>query len=187
MIRNRSRRFLFYTVMKRRCVIIHRITRNKRNVLAPRITHGLDGKRPVRSRNRICVMYSHADFADDADFYYDTFLCPTKIRGYQKICVICVICVTLKICGFSPLDRTGRFPLTQRNPMKKIDEKKEKEGDHVFMTHPLFILPPGIRCDAWQGYDRESGASRPKFPYLLNYPRNPSHFLRCNPLLPPSG
>ena len=141
MIRNRSRRFLFYTVMKRRCVIIHRITRNKRNVLAPRITHGLDGKRPVRSRNRICVMYSHADFADDADFYYDTFLCPTKIRGYQKICVICVICVTLKICGFSPLDRTGRFPLTQRNPMKKIDEKKEKEGDHVFMTHPLFILP----------------------------------------------
>ena len=136
MIRNRSRRFLFYTVMKRGCVIIHRITRNKRNVLAPRITHGLDGKRPVRSRNRSCMMYSHADFADDADFYYDTFLCPTEIRGYQKICVICElkiggrresqICVTLTICGFSPLDRTGRFPLTQRNPMKIIDEKKKK-------------------------------------------------------------
>ena len=39
---------------------------------------GLNGKRPVRSRNRICVMYCHADlafpsaadfqFADDADF-----------------------------------------------------------------------------------------------------------------------
>ena len=39
----------------RGCVIIHQITRNKRNVLAPRITHGLDGKRPVRSRNQICV------------------------------------------------------------------------------------------------------------------------------------
>ena len=25
----------------------------------------------------------------------------------------------------------------------------EKEGDHVFMTHPLFIFPPGIKCDAW--------------------------------------
>ena len=37
------------------CVIIHRITRNKLNILAPRITHGLRGKRPVRSRNRICV------------------------------------------------------------------------------------------------------------------------------------
>ena len=104
---------------ERRCVIIHRITRKKRNVLAPRITHGLDGKRPVRSRNRICV--------------------------------------TLIICG------------------------------HVFMTHPLFILPLGIRCDAWQGYDRESGASLPKFPYWLYYPRNPSLFSRCNPHLTPSG
>ena len=46
---------------------------------------------------------------------------------------------------FQPLDRTGRFPLTQRNPMKKIDEIKEKEGDHVFMTHPLFIFPLGIK------------------------------------------
>ena len=34
-------------------------------------------------------------------------------------------------------------------------------------------------------YDRESGASLPKFPYL--YPRNPSHFHCCNPLLTPSG
>ena len=136
---------------ERRCVIIHRITRNERNVLAPRITHGLDGKRPVRSRNRICVMYSHADlafpsaadfqFADDADFYYDTFLCPTKIRGYQKICVICVICVTLKICGFSPLDRTGRFPLTQRNPMKIIDEKKKKRVI-MYLGHTLFLFSP---------------------------------------------
>ena len=67
-----------------RCVIIHQITRNKRNVLAPWITHGLDGKRPVRSRNRICVMYSHADFADDADFFYDTFLCPTEKRLSKK-------------------------------------------------------------------------------------------------------
>ena len=30
------------------CIIIHRITQNKLNVLAPRITHGLDGKRPVQ-------------------------------------------------------------------------------------------------------------------------------------------
>ena len=29
---------------------IHRITRKKRNILAFRITHGLNGKRPVRSR-----------------------------------------------------------------------------------------------------------------------------------------
>ena len=55
----------------------------------------------------------------------------------------------------------------------------------------IFILygyekAPGIRCAAW-GYDRESGASLPKFPYLLDYPRNSSHCLRCNPLLPPSG
>ena len=41
--------------LSRGCVIIHQITRNKRNVLAPRITHGLAGKRPIRSRNRICV------------------------------------------------------------------------------------------------------------------------------------
>ena len=97
----------------RGCVIIHQITRNKRNVLAPRITHGLDGKRPVRSRNRICVIYSHADF------YYDTFLCPTEKRLSKKICVICElkiggrresqICVTLIICG------------------------------HVFMTRPHYI------------------------------------------------
>ena len=138
---------------ERGCAIIHRITGNKRNVLAPRITHGLDGKRPVRSRNRICVMYSHADFADDADFYHDTFLCPTEKRLSKKICVICEICVTLIICG------------------------------HVFMTHPLFILPPGIK---WMP-GGDSGASRPKFSYLLNYPKNPSHFRRCNPLLPPSG
>ena len=65
-------------------------------------------------------------------------------EAIKKICVICVICVTLIICGFSPLDRTGRFPLTPRNPMKKIDETKEKEGDHVFMTHPLFLV-----CLAW--------------------------------------
>ena len=120
---------------ERRCVIIHRITRNKRNVLAPRITHGLDGKRPVRSRNRICVMYSHADFADDADFFF-ALLCPIQKTHSSEICVISElkiggrresqICVTLIICGFSPLDRTGRFPLTQRNPMKIIDEKKKK-------------------------------------------------------------
>ena len=120
---------------ERGCVIIHRITRNERNVLAPRITHRLDGKRPVRSRNRICVMYCHADlafpsaadfqFADDADFFF-ALLCPIQKTHSSEICVICVICVTLIICGFSPLDRTGRFPLTQRNPMKKIDEKKKK-------------------------------------------------------------
>ena len=143
------------------CVIIHQITRNKRNVLAPRITHGLDGKRPVRSRNRICVMYSHADIADDADFFF-ALLCPIQKTHSSEICVICVICVTLTICGFSPLDRTGRFPLTQRNPMKKIDETKEKEGESCIYDTPSFLfchqashLMPG----------GESGASRPKFPY----------------------
>ena len=52
---------------------------------------------------------------------------------------------------FQPLDHIGRFPLTQRNPMKKIDEKNKKRVNHVFMTHPLFILPPGIRCAACRG------------------------------------
>ena len=37
----------------------------------------------------------------------------------------------------------------------------EKEGDHVFMTHPLFILPQA--SNVMPG--GESGASRPKFPY----------------------
>ena len=126
--------------MKRGCVIIHQITRNKRNVLAPRITHGLDGKRPVRSRNRICVMYSHADFADDADFFF-ALLCPIQKKHSSEICVISEICVTLTICGFSPLDRTGRFPLTQRNPMKIIDEKNRVGGKRSSFS-PTFVFRP---------------------------------------------
>ena len=33
------------------------------------------------------------------------------------------------------------------------------------MTHPLFILPQASNVMPAWGYDRESGASLPKFPY----------------------
>lgn len=41
---------------------------------------------------------------------------------------------------FQPLDRTGRFPLTQRNPMKIIDETKEKEGESCIYDTPSFYF-----------------------------------------------
>ena len=49
------------------------------------------------------MMYCHADFADDADLYYDTFFMSRRKEAIKKICVICEISVTLRIiCGFSP-------------------------------------------------------------------------------------
>ena len=40
----------------------------------------------------------------------------------------------------------------------------EKAPD-AYSTGGFYILPPGITFATWQGYDRESGTSRPKFPY----------------------
>lgn len=37
---------------------------------------------------------------------------------------------------FQPLDHIGRFPLTQRNPMKKIDKETKKRVCHGLMIHP---------------------------------------------------
>ena len=37
---------------------------------------------------------------------------------------------------FQPIDHIGRFPLTQRNPMKKIDKETKKRVCHGLMTHP---------------------------------------------------
>ena len=47
---------------------LHRITRSYRiHSCCTDYARNLNGKRPVRSWNRNCMMYSHADFADDAD------------------------------------------------------------------------------------------------------------------------
>ena len=40
----------------------------------------------------------------------------------------------------------------------------EKAPD-AYSTGGFYILQASIKCAAWQGYDRDSGASRPKFPY----------------------
>lgn len=59
-------------------------------------------------------------------------------------------------------------------PINMIPRKQKKPPKRN--SSGAFYFAPGIRCAAW-GYDRESGASLPKFPYLLNYPRNPSIFI----------
>ena len=53
------------------------------------------------------------------------FYVPQK-KGYQKNLRHLRHLRDLNNMWFQPLDRTGRFPLTLRNPMKKIDEKKKK-------------------------------------------------------------
>ena len=43
--------------------------------------------------------------------------------------------------------------------------RKQKKPSMRNSSGGFYILPASIKCDAWQEYDRESGASRPKFPY----------------------
>ena len=45
----------------------------------------LYGKRPVRSRNRNCMMYSPTDFADDADFTIIRFFVPQISQIYTDL------------------------------------------------------------------------------------------------------
>ena len=96
----------------------------------------LDGKRPVRSRNRNCIMYSPTDFTDLHGFYYYTFFYVTQISQIfhpitslnqmnKKICIIPIdriglnLCKSVKSVGhnnrwFKRLDRIGRFPFKFR-------------------------------------------------------------------------
>ena len=73
---------------------LHRITRSYRNILALRITHGFSrifGLWPMVSARNVLLLFCHADFADDADFY--------GISG-ESLC---------PISGGICIDRTGRL------------------------------------------------------------------------------
>ena len=69
-------------------------------------------------------MYSHADFADDADFRSKICVYLWKLwdikRVNQKICVICEICVTLQNVVSAPSTEQVAFRLNSvRNPKSK--------------------------------------------------------------------
>ena len=63
----------------------HRITLSYRmHSCCTDYARNLYGKRPVRSRNRNCMMYSPTDFSDLHGFYYYTFFMSRRFRRFRR-------------------------------------------------------------------------------------------------------